>query len=129
MKTNIKQSIQIALGCFCVVLAIFGIILPGLPTTPFLLVAAWLFVRSSPKLHKRLISNKYLGPYILKYESRKGLTIKEKAKICTIIIGMSSLSAYFMNNFYIQIIIGVLCLTGVLVVSTWVKTIQAEAKR
>ena len=68
-KSKLKKNKLIRLlfafiGSIFVGLAIIGIFLPGLPTTPFLIVAAYFYIRSSNKLYNWLINNKFLGIYI-----------------------------------------------------------------
>jgi uncharacterized protein len=53
-----------ALGLICVALAIIGVVLPLLPTVPFLLLAAFFFARSSSRLHSWLLSHPTFGPFI-----------------------------------------------------------------
>lgn len=62
----------------CVGLGVLGVIMPGLPTTPFLLLASWLFYRSSPRLQQWLLDS-WLGKYIRSYHRRGGMTITQKA--------------------------------------------------
>ena len=73
-----KKSLLIALGLFNVVLGAVGIALPLLPTTPFLLLAAFLFARSSERWHGWLMNHKYLGPYIHAFKNKTGLTVAQK---------------------------------------------------
>lgn len=54
----------IAAGVALVGLGVIGILLPGLPATPFLLLAAYCFARSSPRLHAWLVTHHWFGPYI-----------------------------------------------------------------
>jgi len=70
-------------GLFFVFLAYLGILIPGLPTTVFLLLAAACFAKSSPKLHKRLLSNKIFGPIITNWQETR--TIPRQAKRIAII--------------------------------------------
>mgnify|MGYP000367010481 CR=1 FL=1 len=65
-------------GIFFVGLAILGVILPILPTTPFLLVAAACFAKSSPELQRKLLANKTFGPLI--HDWQKYRSIPRKAK-------------------------------------------------
>lgn len=71
-----------ALGVFFVALGALGVLLPVLPTTPFLLLAAWCFARSSDRLHDWLHTNRLFGQYLRRYRSGKG--IPQHAKIFSI---------------------------------------------
>jgi uncharacterized protein len=62
-----------------------GIFLPVLPTTPFLLLAAACYCRSSDKLYQWLMGNKWFGTYIKNYREGKGLSIKTKIIALTVL--------------------------------------------
>jgi uncharacterized protein len=69
-----------------------GIVVPLLPTTPFLLLAAFLFARSSNRLHRWLLHHRQLGPYIHAFRNRSGLTPTQKFRIglsFTVLMGIS----------------------------------------
>nr|WP_302830399.1 YbaN family protein [uncultured Bacteroides sp.] len=68
----------ILLGTLSLILGIIGIFLPLLPTTPFLLLTAALYVRSSPRLYDWLLRQKYLGPYIRNFRENKAIPLKAK---------------------------------------------------
>ena len=77
-KNKIIRLLFAFIGSIFVGLAIIGIFLPGLPTTPFLIVAAYFYIRSSEKLYNWLINNKLLGIYIKGYLSGKGMPLRAK---------------------------------------------------
>ena len=81
IKTWLRILLVIA-GTVCVGLGIVGIFLPILPTTPFLLLAAACYARSSQRFHNWLLNNKWFGSYIKNYLERKGITLR--AKIITL---------------------------------------------
>ena len=92
MDQGLKMFARIVLnilGTVFVFLAVLGIILPLLPATPFLLLAAACYVRGSKSLHNWLITHKYLGPYITNFRDKKGMPLK--AKIVTIAVLWASL--------------------------------------
>lgn len=65
-------------GCLSVCLGIIGIFLPLLPTTPFLLLAAACFFRSSPRLYEWLLRHKHLGPYVRNFREHKAIPLRAK---------------------------------------------------
>lgn len=72
------KYLLITVGLLFVGLAILGIILPGLPTTPFLLLASAAFIRSSPKLYKWLIEHSVFGPILRDFSEKGGISLKVK---------------------------------------------------
>jgi uncharacterized protein len=69
----------IAAGLICVGLGAIGILLPGLPTTPFLLLAAYCFARSSEHFHNWLLDHRWFGSYVRNFEEGRGMTRRAKA--------------------------------------------------
>lgn len=72
-----------AVGIISLALGAAGIVLPVLPTTPFLLLSAYCFARSSTRLHNYLINHKVFGTYIDNYYN-KSMTPKHKARTLTV---------------------------------------------
>lgn len=72
------RIILIVCGCLAVTLGVIGIFLPLLPTTPFLLLAAACFFRSSPRLYEWLIRHKHMGPYIRNFREHRAIPLKAK---------------------------------------------------
>lgn len=69
----------LSLAWLCVALGFLGVFLPVLPTTPFLLLALYLFSRSSPRWRIALMRHPLLGPYVRGYASKEGLSVRAKA--------------------------------------------------
>lgn len=80
MKTgSVKRALLTVSGTLCVTLGVFGIFLPVLPTTPFLLLAAMCYSRGSERFYHWLMTNRWLGEYIKNYREGKGMPLKQKA--------------------------------------------------
>lgn len=83
-KVNIfYKTILVVIGSISVALAVAGIFLPLLPTTPFLLLAAACFIRSSDKLYDWLINHRLFGNYLRNYREHRAIPLK--AKIATLL--------------------------------------------
>lgn len=73
-----RRTVYKPLGLFFLALAILGVVLPGLPTTPFLILAAWFFARSSEKWHRRLLDSELFGPLLRNWEQRRCISLRTK---------------------------------------------------
>jgi len=78
-KPNLRKAFFTICGGLFVGLATLGIVLPLLPTTPFLLLAAACFIRSSDRLYQWLITHRWFGSYIRNYREHRALTRRTKA--------------------------------------------------
>jgi uncharacterized protein len=116
----------ILLGLFFLLLAGIGIVLPGLPTTPFVLLAAALFLRSSDTLYNKLLKNRIFGKYLRRYMEQKGMTLKGKISSLILMWIMISLSVYRVENIYFRAVVILLGFIGSAVMLFYIKTVQNE---
>ena len=112
VNTLIK-TILITAGIFCVGLGITGIFLPVLPTTPFLLLAAALFIRSSKRLYNWLLNNRLFGKYIRDYLEKNGLPLKIKISAISLLWITIGCSVVFVVQILLVRIILILIAIGV----------------
>lgn len=77
-RNPLVRQILLVVGWLAVVLGVIGIFLPVLPTTPFLLLAAACFVRSSRRVYQWLVDHPRLGPWLLDYLEGNGIPLKGK---------------------------------------------------
>jgi len=75
---KIKNIVLIIIGSISVALGVIGIFIPILPTTPFLLLAAYCYFEGSPKLYTLLLNNRFLGEYIKNFREHKSIPLKTK---------------------------------------------------
>ena len=78
-------------GTLCVALGVVGIVLPILPTTPFLLLAAACYARSSQRFYHWLMANRWCGAYIRNYREGRGIPLQQK--ILTLVLLWATISA------------------------------------
>jgi uncharacterized membrane protein YbaN (DUF454 family) len=69
-----RRTGYLALGWICVALGLVGVFLPILPTTVFILVAAWAFARSSPRLHQWLRAHPHFGESLVAWEQHRAIS-------------------------------------------------------
>ena len=98
------KYILIVLGSISLALGVIGIFLPLLPTTPFLLLAAALYVRSSEELYNWLINQKYLGTYIRNFREHKAIPLHAKIISVTLVwITLLYCAIGISDNIYLSI--------------------------
>lgn len=83
-------------GFFFVFVAAVGVVLPLLPTTPFLLIAAYCFSKSSEKWHQWLLKNKIFGKFIKNWKKNSSIDLKSKILAIIMIIIFGGYSVIFM---------------------------------
>ncbi|MCC7318970.1 MAG: YbaN family protein [Bacteroidales bacterium] len=111
-----KKPLFVFLGSLSLALGIIGIVVPGLPTTSFVLLAAYLYARSSEKLYSKLLNHKFLGGYIRDFQ--KGVSIRTKIKAISMMWVMITISGvFFIENLYVRIVLFVVGLIGTIVMS------------
>jgi uncharacterized membrane protein YbaN (DUF454 family) len=117
------KAILICLGTISLCIGALGVFIPGLPTTPFLLLTAALYVRSSDRLYQTLITNKYLGSYILKFRSENGM--KKGLKLYSVIIMWFMIiisCTFFITSVSIKLFVSVLGIIGTIVMLLYIPT-------
>ncbi len=82
----------LTLGWACVALGLIGVVLPGLPTTVFMIVAAFAFGRASPRLRQALLDHPVFGPPIIDWEERGAISRKAKILAVTTMIAVLAFS-------------------------------------
>ena len=121
--TKAKKATLTLLGFICVAIGIVGIVVPGLPTTVFMIVAAWLFSISNPRFEKWLLGLPKIGPAISNF--REGLGMPRKAKIfaLTSIFAFTALATILLlKNLYVRSLVVVVALFGVWYIITRIPT-------
>jgi uncharacterized membrane protein YbaN (DUF454 family) len=100
------------LGLISTGLGVAGYILPVMPGTTFILIAAYCFARSSEKYYNKLLSSKWFGQTIKDFYAGKGMSLKAKWTAYIMITVSIAISLYFATNTYVQIFLVVCWLVG-----------------
>jgi uncharacterized protein len=93
-------------GCLSLVLGLIGVVLPGLPTTPFVLLAAACYARASPRLHAWLLNHRWLGPMLRDWERDRSLSKRTKTVAVLSMTTLVSISIWsFRGNLPVQLVL------------------------
>jgi uncharacterized membrane protein YbaN (DUF454 family) len=108
----------LALGWLALALGAFGALLPLLPTTPFVILAAFAFGKSSPEMRRRLETHRHFGPAIRDWEERGAIRPRYKAVACLLML------ASFAGALAFALPLRVLAIQGAVLlgVSAWMLT-------
>ena len=114
---GLRGAVYIALGCFFVGLGVLGAMLPILPTTPFLLLASFFFVRSSPRLNDWLFRSPLFGPFLRDWNEHHGVRLHVKlTAIVTVLLAVAASLHWGNLPWYGVVGLLVLALAGLAVV-------------
>ena len=112
-RFSLRKWVLVSVGVVALGLGIIGVFVPLLPTTPFLLLAAACFMRSSERLYHWLIGHKWLGGYIKHYRENRAITLRAKVVVLITlwaVIGYSALgvvSSWWLRALLMIIALGV----------------------
>jgi len=121
MKTLKRQCYRL-LGLVSLGLGILGIFLPLLPTTCFVLLAAWAFSKSSPRFYQALVRHKLFGSIILDWQTHRAMSIKAKWLASISIIFSFSLTFYFVSLPLMAVAILITIMLVLLTSIAWIDT-------
>jgi hypothetical protein len=112
-----RRGIYLALGLCFVGLAVLGVLLPVLPTTPFLLLASGCFLRSSPRLNAWLRRSRLFGPFLRDWEKHRAVRPRVKiTAVGALVLAGGSSACFGQLSPPLLILLGVLILIGLVVV-------------
>ena len=115
--TGLRRLCYILLGLFFVGLAILGAVLPVLPTTPFLLLASFFFVRSSPALNRWLLRNRLFGPLLRDWQRHRGVRRRVKiTAVCVLVVFLGISIALLPKSVPLIVAVVLLGLIGLVVI-------------
>jgi len=94
-SSRVVRGLLVACGVLCVALGAAGLVLPVLPTTPFMLLAAFCFARASPALHRRLVESRLFGPTIREWQRHHAIPWRTKLTAIALMSATLTVSIVF----------------------------------
>jgi uncharacterized membrane protein YbaN (DUF454 family) len=106
-------------GIACIGLGSAGAVLPVLPTTPFLLLAAWCFARSNPELGRRLLSKRVFRPYRPYLDGTRPIPARARWLTIALVWLVVGASAWALSSTWLTVVLVAAALTGSVFVLRW----------
>jgi uncharacterized membrane protein YbaN (DUF454 family) len=125
-RTGFTRALYVVLGSVSAAIGFVGAFVPVLPTTPFLLLAAAFFARSSPALHRRLLASRVFGPYIAQWQRDHTVPLPAKRKAYGLVVVTFTLSIVLVDVSWLRIALALLgaALLGFL---AWLPTTERDS--
>ena len=125
---KLKRRLFVIAGTIALGIGVVGIIMPVLPTTPFLLLAAICYMRGSQRLYNALLRNRFIGSYVSNYLEGRGLSLKMKIWTLSLLwIAIACTAILATHSLIIRIILAVI-LVGVTIHILLIKTVKSHTK-
>lgn len=123
VASNLLRYLLLILGFFFVALGFIGVLIPGMPTTVFMIMAAWCFAKSSPRFEQWVLQLPGIGKFV--QDHRSGLGMPRKSKF--VAIAMMSIAVFFsivfaINQAWVRFLVGAVGIFGVWYVGIKVPT-------
>jgi uncharacterized membrane protein YbaN (DUF454 family) len=125
---SLTKTLLIACGMLFTALGILGVFLPVLPTTPFLLLAAGCFARSSERFYRWLLTNRWCSRYIRNYREGRGIPLKQKVLAISLLWLTIGYAAWFVVSPWWAKLILLGVAVGVTIHLMRIKTYKPEAR-
>ena len=93
---KVKKAVFIVIGCVCLGLGVLGVVLPILPTTPFLLVTAYCFARSSERLNQWFKHTRLYKNHLESYVKKEGMKVSTKTSILSCVTVLMGFGFFLM---------------------------------
>ncbi len=124
IKTSkIKKSLFLIFGTISLVLAYIGVIMPGIPGIPFILLTAWFYVRSSDKMYNWILNHKIFGKLLNKFSQKETVPLGFKIFVVSQLwVSVTVTLIWFVHNIYFQIPIVIIGIIASIVVFRMKKT-------
>lgn len=123
---DVRKAVLIFIGTVFVGLGVVGMFLPLVPTTVFLLLAAYCYSRSSERFHDWLLTNRWCGKYIKNYREGRGMTAGQKARTILLLWASIGFSIWLVNGkFWLTLLLAAIAI-GVTAHVLWIRTHRPE---
>lgn len=123
---DVRKALLIFIGTVSVGLGVMGMFVPLMPTTVFLLLAAYCYSHSSEKFHNWLLSNRLCGKYISNYRSGKGISVRQKVSTISLLWASIGFSIWLLAAaWWVNLLLAVVAI-GVTIHLLWIKTYRPE---
>ena len=110
------KPLLIILGFICLGLAVLGVILPVMPTTCFVLMAAACFAKSSPRFYNWLLASRIFGPMINHWQTTRSMPKRAKIMAITSILFSGAFSIYVLDSAMLQAIVATALLIPIAII-------------
>ena len=109
MHRNVLKTLLLVLGCVATALGFIGIFVPGLPTTIFLIIAAWAFANSSTRFHAWLMGHRHFGPLIQNWQQHRVVPVRAKVTMVIVMcISVATLGFMFTQTPWVPGLVAVI---------------------
>ncbi|MCO4331403.1 YbaN family protein [Staphylococcus hyicus] len=122
------KYILLMVGITCTILGFVGVVVPLLPTTPFLLLAAICFAKSSERFKNWLIHTKVYREYVESFKNERGYTLIKKFKLLISLYIVIAFSIYMIDHTMIRVMLLFMVCFQTIFLFTFVKTLPNQSK-